>query len=337
MATMDVFRSSAFSMTSLSGAVDKIDYVPNLLGTLGIFEPMPVRTRAIFVDRRTTGLKLIPESPLGSPPEEREHDDREAIALQTRRLAKGFTLYAHEIDGIRAFNGESELQQVQAEFLRRMMSVRQDMEATHELHRLGAVQGILTDASGDTTYSYFTEFGVSQAAEIDFELDASTTNVRAKCQQVIRNMARAAKGAMGPGVQVHAICGDAFFDALVDHETVRETYLNFSAAAELRQPTAFQSFRFGGITFHNYRGTDDQSTVAVGTDKAKFFPVGARDVFKVAYSPAEFAPFVNTPGQPLYAMNIPDRDRQAWTRGELYSYPLYFCQRPDMLQRAKRA
>lgn len=337
MASMDVFNSSAFSMTSLSGAVEKIDYVPNLLGTLNIFEPMPVRTRSIFVDRRTTGLTLIPESPLGSPPEEREHDDREAIPLMTRRLAKGFTLYAHEVDGIRAFNGESEMQQVQAEFLRRMASVRQDMEATHELHRLGAVQGILTDADGTTTYSYFTEFGVSQAAEIDFELDDATTNVRAKCQIVIRNMQKAAKGAMGPGVQVHAICGDAFFDALVDHDSVRDTYLNYSAAAALREPTAYTSFNFGGIVFHNYRGTDDGSTIAVNTDKAKFFPVGARDVFKVAYAPAEFAPFVNTPGQPLYAMNIPDRDRQAWTRGEMYSYPLYFCQRPDMLQRAKRA
>jgi hypothetical protein len=34
-----------------------------------------------------------------------------------------------------------------------------------------------------------------------------------------------------------------------------------------------------------------------------------------------------TLGQDTYAMNIPYRDRQAWTGGELYSYPLYFCQR----------
>jgi hypothetical protein len=83
----------------------------------------------------------------------------------------------------------------------------------------------------------------------------------------------------------------------------------------------------GGITWHNYRGTDDNSTVAIAPDEAKFFPVGARDVFKKAQAPAEFGPYVNSLGQDTYAMNIPDRDRQAWTGGELYSYPLYFCQR----------
>lgn len=334
MATMNVFNSSAFSMTSLSGAVEKMDYVPNFLGSLGIFEPMPVRTRNIFVDQRDSTLTLIPESPLGGEPDERKHDDRSAVALKARRLAKGFTLYAHEIDGIRAFGGESEMERVQAELLRRMGSVRRDMEATHELHRLGAIQGILTDASGDTTYSYFTEFGVSQASAVNFALGTAGTDVRKKCADVIRAMERASKGAMVPGATVHALCGDSFYDQLIDHPKVRDTYLNFVAAAALREPTPFRSFSFGGITFHNYRGTDDNSTIAIAAAEAKFFPVGAPEVFKVAYAPAEFAPFVNTLGQSIYAMTINDRDRQAWVRGEMYSYPLYFCQRPEMLQRA---
>lgn len=337
MATMDVFNSSAFSMTSLSGAVEKMDYVPNLLGSLNIFEPMPVRTRNIFVDKRESTLTLVPESPLGSAPEERQSDDRSSIALKTRRLAKGFTMYAHEVDEVRAFNGESELEQVQAEYLRKMSNVRRDIEATHELHRLGALQGILVDASGSTTYSYFTEFAVTQATQVNFALGTAGTDVRKKCADIIRAMERSSKGAMVPGTQVHALCGDTFYDQLIDHPKVRDTYLNFVAAQELRAPTPFRSFSFGGITFHNYRGTDDNSTIAVGATDAKFFPVGARDVFKVAYSPAEFWPFVNTPGQSVYAMNIPDRDRQAWTRGEMYSYPLYFCQRPEMLQRAINA
>ena len=35
---------------------------------------------------------------------------------------------------------------------------------------------------------------------------------------------------------VEAIVGDAFFDALIKHPEVRQTYLNYVAAAELRQP-----------------------------------------------------------------------------------------------------
>ena len=65
MASMDIFNNSAFSMTSLSGVVNKLDYQPQLLGELGLFEPMPVRTRTVFVDQRDGSLTLIPTSATG--------------------------------------------------------------------------------------------------------------------------------------------------------------------------------------------------------------------------------------------------------------------------------
>ena len=290
MASMDVFNSSAFSMTSLTGAVEKTDYKPQLLGELGIFEPMPVRTRTLFVDRRNGALSLIPSSPTGAPPEELVKDNRTAVPLQTTRLAKAFTLYAEEVQGIRAYGSETELMQVQAEYLRRMSRVRNDMELTHEYHRLGALQGKLLDADGSTViYNYFTEFGVSEASAIDFALTTDTTDVRAKCHEVTRAMARSAKGAFTPSTTVHALVGDTFYDNLITHPNVEKTYINWSAAADLRQNTAFGAFTYGGITWHNYRGTDDASTVAIAANEAKFFPVGANDVFKKAMAPAASA------------------------------------------------
>jgi hypothetical protein len=73
--------------------------------------------------------------------------------------------------------------------------------------------------------------------------------------------------------------------------------------------------------------------VAIAATEAKFFPVGASGVFKKAMAPAEFGPYVNTLGMDTYGINIPDRDRQAWTRGEIYSYPLYLVQRPEVLRK----
>ncbi|RIJ15955.1 major capsid protein [Henriciella mobilis] len=335
MASMDVFNSSAFSMTSLTGAVEKTDYKPQLLGELGIFEDMPVRTRTVFVDEREGTLSLIPSSPTGAPPEELVKDNRSAVPLKTTRLAKGFTLYAEEVQGIRGFGSETELMQVQAEYLRRMSRVRDDMELTHEYHRLGALQGKLLDADGTTViYDYFSEFGVSEAAAIDFALTTSTTKVREKCQAVTRAMARSSKGAFTSQTSVHALVGDTFYDNLISHPTVEKTYQNWAAAEDLRSNKAFSAFTFGGITWHNYRGTDDNSTVAVAANEAKFFPVGASGVFKKAMAPAEFGPYVNTLGQDIYAINVLDRDRQAWTRGEQYSYPLYMCVRPNTLRKA---
>ncbi|MEP2386893.1 major capsid protein [Hyphomonas sp.] len=335
MASMDIFNNSAFSMTSLTGAVEKTDYKPQLLGELGIFEDMPVRTRTVFVDEREGSLTLIPSSPTGAPPEELTKDNRTARPLVTTRLAKSFTLYAEELQGIRAFGSETELMQVQAEYLRRMARVTDDMELTHEYHRLGALQGKLLDADGTTViYDYFAEFGISEPAAINFALTTDTTDVRGKCNALTRDMARTSKGAIGPQTQIHALAGDTFFDNLIKHPEVVKSYLNWAAAAELRENSAFQSFRYGGITWHNYRGTDDNSTVAIAANEAKFFPVGARGVFKKAMAPAEFGPFINTPGRNVYSINVVDRDRQAWTKGEQYSYPLYFCQRPGVLRKA---
>lgn len=337
MASMNIFKNSAFSVMSLTGAIDKMEYQPQTLGNMGLFEPIPTRTRTIFVDRRDGKLALIPTSADGAPPEDLDDDNRDAVPLKTTRLTKRFTLYAHELEGIRAFGSETELQAVQAEYLRRAARIRTDMELTHEYHRLGALQGLLLDADGTSViYNYFDQFGVTQPSVINFELDTETTNVRGKLKDMVRSMARGSGGAFTPNTTVHALAGDEFYDKLINHKTVRETFLNWSAAADLRrnsgQGGAFQSFTFGDVTFHNYRGTDDNSTVAIPSNQAKFFPVGARDIFKVAWAPLETLDFVGTPGRETYMMNVPDRDRNMWTKGEIYSYPLYFCQDPTVLR-----
>ncbi|WP_301270860.1 MULTISPECIES: major capsid protein [unclassified Roseobacter] len=335
---MDIFNNSAFSATSLSGMVEKMDYVPQLLGSLNLFEPEPVRTRNVFVDRIEGGLTLIPTSADGAPPDVLGGEDRDAVSLRTTRLAKRFTLYAHELDGIRATGSETELMGVQREFGRRLGRIRNDMEVTHEHHRLGALQGVLLDADGSTViYDYSAEFNEAIPAAVSFELDVDTTDVHKKCKDIARSMARSGKGSLA-SASIHALAGDDFYDALISHPNVEKFYLQQQAANPLReaQGQVFESFRIGGITFHNYRGTDDNATVAIPTDEAKFFPVGARDVFKVAYSPLEALQFVNTPGQSVYAINVPDRQRNMWTKGELYSYPLYMCQQPRVLRRATR-
>lgn len=337
MATMNIFKNDAFSVASLSGMVEKLPYVPSLLGSLGIFEDMPVRSRTIFVDRLQGGLELIPSSADGAPPAILSGEERDLVPLRTARLAKRFTLYAHELEGIRAFGTESELQAVQAEYARRAQRLKDDMEATHEFHRLGALQGILLDADGVTVLrNFWTDFGVTQPTAVDVPLSQDAPGLRARFSAVVREMVRGSGGAVRPGAAIHALAGDEFYDELVTHPEVERLYLNHQAALELRGNTGpFDSFTFGGITWHNYRGTDDNSTIAIPTDEARLFPVGVPGVFKKAMAPLETLGFVGTPGQNTYMMNIPDRERDMWTMGEIYSYPLYFCQRPELLRSMK--
>jgi hypothetical protein len=141
---------------------------------------------------------------------------------------------------------------------------------------------------------------------------------------------------------IRAICGDDFWDALTQHEEVRSTYLATVQAADLRgNAMPFEQFSYGGIIWENYRGTDDNSTVAIGTKVAKFFPVNAPGAFVCGYSPGEFFGRVNRPGEPLIARTVIDPDaggnmeEAKWAMVELYSYPLFMCTRPAMLQRGK--
>lgn len=343
MAAIDIFKSNAFSAVSITSALNNVAFQPSFLRDLNIFAPRPVRTTSVAVEERNGTLSLIQTSERGAPLAEADREKRKIRDFRTSRIAKHDRLMADEIQNIRAFGSETELMQVVDEVNRRMngpTGLMRDVEMTWENMALGAIQGIVTDADTSTIYNFYTEFGISAATEIDFDLDnASPASgaVRKKCTQVVRQMQKAAAGGWVPGrTSVMALCGDAFWDDLTAHSEVRTTYLNTQEAADLRKGLAFEQFNYGGITWVNYRGTDDGSTVAVGTDKVKFFPVNGNGVFEVAYSPAETFDYVNTPGQPVYGLVLPDEKRNAYVDLEVYSYPLFMCTRPAMLQSGRR-
>ena len=339
MASLDVFHQDAFTTIQLTAAVDKYPYQPQALGDLDVFEDEPIRTTALAVEQRQGQLIIIPTSPRGAEGTQRIAEQRQARYFKVPRLMHDDTITANEIQDIRAFGTESELMQVQAEVARRLSGptgILRNIEYTWEFHRLAAVQGLLLDKDGSVIFNFFEEFGITPAQEVAFNLDADAVNtLRPICNAIRRSMARKAQGAWLPSTKIYALCGDAFYDAFVNHPDVIRTFLNWSAAADLRddaQGGAFDTFKFAGIYWMNYRGSDDNTTIKIPDDKVKFFPVGAPGVFKRALAPGESFEWVNTPGKPMYVIPIPDRDRNAFWKMEGYSYPLHICTRPEMLQ-----
>lgn len=338
MITMDIFNDDAFSATSLTAAVDKVGYVPGLLdGMAGLFDPVPVRTESIWIEERANNAALIQTSSRGAPIDEKSNDDsRKVRGFRTRRLIGSRRIRASELFGIRAFGSETELKAVQSEVMYRQGLVKRDFALTRENLKLGCVQGLVTDADGTTIYNWATEFSQTIPAEVDFDLDnaaPASGALRKKCTAAVRSMTIGLKGAPARGFV--ALCGDNFWDDLTAHSEVRNTYLNYQAAASLRDPLAWEQFAFGGILWINYRGTDDGSTVAVGTDKAKFFPLGS-GIFKWAMAPGESFSDIGTMGQDFYSRIVTDKDRDQWADVEMYSYPLPVCTMPQALYRAKR-
>jgi hypothetical protein len=341
MASLDVFKSDAFSTTSLTEFVNKKPYIPTMLRDMGLFEVEPVRTTTIWVEIKNGSITLIPTSKRGEPLFENEKQKRDAVPLQTLRLALGDTITADELQDIRAENSEAELKEVMAEVNDRLTKMAGDMDLTMENLMLGAIQGILVDADGSTVITnFYTEFGVVQPTEIDFDLDNASPASGAlwkACQGVVRGMTKAGQGAFLPNTEIVGLCGDNFFDDLIAHPEVQGNNNSWMESQALaNEYGAYGAIRYGGITWINYRGTDDGSTVTIGTDKVKFFPRNARGVFKLALAPAEFFNWTNTRGQERYVITVPDRDRNAWERVEVYSYPLPYCTRPEMLYSGRR-
>lgn len=201
--------------------------------------------------------------------------------------------------------------------------------------RLAAVQGYLVDPKdGAVVYDMAAEFGVVRPAEVAFNLAAGVPNsLRPIVNAIVRGIKRAAQDPATENAPIVALCGDNSFDLLTNHPDIIRLYLNWSAAADLRdgsQGAAFSAFPFAGVLWVNYRGSNDNATISVAPDKAKFFPKSPA-MFSEALAPGESFEWVNTPGKPQYLLGIPDRDRNAFWKIELCSYPMPYALRPETL------
>jgi len=233
MSVLNPFKNPWFSMTSLTGVVEKVDFVPQYLGGLGIFNDDPVRTYDLFVDRSDQGLTLVPTSELGAPPDELDRDQRDVVTLRIPRIAQSFTLHTHELIGLRGFGTEGTFQNYQVEYIKRFDKMRRRNDLTQEYHRLGAVQGLVLDADGTRViHDSFDVFGVPRPAGIDFPFSDADADIRQVCHNIVRDVVRSSRGAMTGQSRIHSICGDEFYDSLITHPSVSKYYLQWSAAPD---------------------------------------------------------------------------------------------------------
>ncbi|QCO18866.1 major capsid protein (plasmid) [Azospirillum brasilense] len=336
MATMDVFSGNAFSMLELTRGLEDIPYKPGLIRSLGLFTFRGIRTRQFAIESRAGVLSLIPFSERGAPGTQGKGDARTIRDFRTCHLKKEDTIWASEVAGIRAFGSETELMQVQGEVARRALKLRNDAELTFEYHMLNALQGKVLDTDGTTLiYDWYQEFGITAAAEIDFDLDNATPAkgaLRKKCMAVIESIEDDVGGLVPGSVVIEAVCGSAFFRDLTNHPDVIETYLYAAKANELAG-RPMDVFDWGGIRWRRYRGG---SGVGVNTDKCHLYPMGIDGLFEQYGSPPDTFDLVNTPGLETYYRVIPDTKRNEFVTIEMEANPMFVCTRPKVLRQGKR-
>ena len=336
MSMLDIFRGDAFGVVPLSIAINNLKFVPGYVSSIGLFTERSVATTSVAIEERNNILTLVAPTPRGSPGHTMPKPRRSMRMLGVPHFEINDAIMAEEVQGVRPFGQETGTEAVMTKVAERMQYAGQSLEYTQEHARVGAIKGIITYADG-TTLNLYNEYGLTQPANIDMNLDAAPASgaVRKQCQAIIRTMGTNLDGQAFSGVE--AICGDDFFDALIMNPEVRATYLQTSEASELRQQyvatgQSWGSFPFGGIKWTNYRGYALGAPM-VEANMAYLYPTGVPDLFPTVLAPADYIETVNTMGQARYVKQYQMQNDKG-IHMDVQMNALNFCTRPYALQRA---
>jgi hypothetical protein len=323
MADIGIFEDDAFSVSSLTAAINDQEYLPGRISSLGLFREEGISTLTVQIEKDGDTLALVPAGERGTSGLVVGGTKRKMIPFNTVHLPQRFTIKADEIQGIRAFGTRSELQAVQDVVNKRLAKARRQLDATHEFQRMGALNGQVLDADGSTVLlDIYRTFGV-QRKKLPMGLNDPATDLRVRVGEALDMQEDALGNITSSGSR--ALCGKHFWNKLVAHGSVQKTYLNSIQAAALRGD-ARESFEFGGVVWERYRGKIAGVTF-IHDDKALLIPEGVPDLYISSFAPADYMETVNTQGIPYYS-KIEPLPFNKGVAGEAQSNPLHICTRP---------
>lgn len=340
MAHMDIFQNDAFRARELSESVREIPNQWGMVGQMGIFTPKPIRGTKFSIESKGGVLQLVPSSPRGTALPTQKRGKRKLRPFETFRFGLSDQITADDVDGIRAFESESELSQVEDEVLERQIELRGSVDVTREYLRMGALQGIVRDVDGTELVNLFTDFGIAQKS-VDFRFTVAETKIGEKCREVTRHIKHNLKGDVSSGVQCLMDAG--YTDYLFEHDDFKtrwDKYTNATGKDPLRDD-ASDGLEFQGIYFKEYTGEaevpqEDGSTVVqqfLPQNEAVFLPLGTRRTFRDFNGSADYLDLVNQPGEAMYSALFRDPKRNAYVDVEVMMQTIPMCLRPGVLVR----
>jgi hypothetical protein len=343
---LDIFANNpAFSVTSLTLALNQVPYIPGLVGRLGLFRPAPLSTTTTMIEVRGTRLALVPEVPRGAPPTPDVVDRRALVPMAIPHFPIRTAIYADSVQNVRAFGSADQLEAVQSVVNEREESLGMRLDLTLEYLRLGAVKGIIVTAADRETgaplmaFDLFRAFDVQRQPVIEWPIigagrgaDAAAWEgqLTALVNDLGRRMAEEISGGMYQ--RIHGICGPVFYDAFLMHPERRQAFVAIDNIPLLR-PTLGTQTVFREVTVEEYRGQVG-AIKFVEPDECHFFPVGTPDLFIEPYAPADYMETVNTIALPRYSkMEEMKFDKGVELEAQMNVLPL--CSAPRCLFTAK--
>jgi Phage major capsid protein E len=361
---LDIFSTNpAFSVTSLTLALNRQPFMPGRIGQLGLYTPKRLATISTTIEVESGRLAFVPSAPRGAPPALNVEDRRQLIPFLIPHFPLSDAVLADSVQGVRSFGTEDQLEAVQSVINERLVSMGRKHDVTLEYLRLGGVKGrIITRTNRDTgapevaidlrnafglpakllSYQppppapvglvpYDIEWPIAVPVT-GWDMDAITVaSLNGSMTQLVLNLQRLVSDNLGSQTftGIYGVAGRNFFDAWAMHPEVRSTFLNQPSADRLRDPFWQTAVPFRGVTIEEYRGQIG-NVKFVEDDMCYFFPVGVPDLFVEAYAPADYIETVNTLALPRYAK----QEVMPFDRGinlETQQNVLPICTTPDCL------
>lgn len=322
---LDVFKTDAFGLVALTEAINKQPHKPMQIGASGAFIERGIRETKVSLEERDGQIELVQSKKRGEAGQVLGGSKRKLRAVNVPHLPIEAGIEADEVQNVRAFGSENNMQVLQEIVNERLAEMRDSLEVTIEHLRAGAIQGLIKDADGTTLLNLFTEFGVvQQIATLSYDSDADNGNRLKNGVIAAQRLIEAELGA-APITGFRAYCGSSFFDDMRSDLGVVQTLRWADPQALLQQEAGVRRFNFGGVQWEEYRGSTGGTPFFADTE-AYLFPIGP-SIFRTYFAPANYTETVNTLGLPFYA-------KQALRKFEegidlkAQSNPLCICLRP---------
>lgn len=328
MSTMNL--SDLFTLAELTKAINTLPTPTTVLGDSKLFKVESTKHLYAVVENINGKLVLVENTSRNAEPSAKQHGKRVRRVFEIPHLPKTTSLLPDEM--VVAGFGESSEQDEQSKVLNnKLQELKNDIEATKEYHRIGAINGVIYDADGTSViYDLYKEFGVKQIT-VSLDLDNPNADVRGNIIKAKRQAQKKLGGAVVKEWKCY--CSSEMFDKLTAHANVQKAYANYAEASDKLSGDKRDGFEFGGVKFIEYEvevmGTNDKLIRYIKEGVGRIVPV-VEGLFKTIYAPANYNETVGTLGKDMYAKIEPRKMGKGYDV-EAQSNPLSLCTQPDAL------
>lgn len=290
----------------------ELKLVPNswtLLGDSNLFTPEYLSTTTVSFEEQNGSLGLVADQVRGARPMAANDVVRKLHSYSIPFFPIVDRIQPQDLQSKSAYGNLDVADSEAAQLERKMLKVRKSFDVTKEVARFQTLTtGQAYAPNGTIVADFYSDFGISKKS-VDFVLGTGTTDIVAKCEEVIAHCQdNAFSDSVITGITCYA--SPEFFAKLIAHAKIVAAYQYYSSTVEpLRQRVGgqglYRTFEYGGIRFIEVR-TVLAGGRLIAANKAVFVPNGVEGAFRTYFAPANRMDFVNTTAEELYMFTFRD-------------------------------